>query len=188
MTSFYSAEELAQIGFKSVGENVSISRKASFYGVSRISIGSNVRIDDFCVISAGKGGIEIGNYIHIAVYASIMGEGKVVMEDFSGLSSKVAVYSSNDDYSGNSLTNPTVPEKYTGVNHAAVHIGKHVIIGSGSIILPGVTLHEGSAVGALSLVNRDCEEFYIYTGTPARKKVERSRKLLELEKELMNLS
>jgi len=187
MTSFYSAEELAQIGFKSVGENVSISRKSSFYGVSRISIGSNVRIDDFCVISAGEGGIEIGNYVHIAVFSSMMGDGKIAMGDFSGLSSRVAVYSSNDDYRGNSLTNPTVPSEYTGVTHADVHIGKHVIIGSGSVILPGVTLHEGAAVGALSLVNHDCEEFYIYTGAPAKKKAERSRKLLKLEEELMDM-
>ncbi|MDR2409353.1 MAG: acyltransferase, partial [Bacteroidales bacterium] len=51
MNSFFSKEELKDIGFKSVGDNVLISRKASFYSVSNISIGSNVRIDDFCILS-----------------------------------------------------------------------------------------------------------------------------------------
>ena len=55
------------MGFASVGQNVQISDKASFYGASRITLGNNVRIDDFCVLSAGIGGIAIGNYIHIAV-------------------------------------------------------------------------------------------------------------------------
>lgn len=181
MTSFLSIEELAQIGFKSLGNNVLISRKASFYGTSRISIGNNVRIDDFCVLSTGRGGISIGNFVHIAIFASLMGEGKIILEDFSGISSKVSVYSSNDDYTGEFMTNPTVPTAYTNVTHADVTICRHALVGSGSIILPGVTLKEGAVVGALSLVNKDCEEYYIYSGNPARKIVERSRELLNIE-------
>jgi galactoside O-acetyltransferase len=182
MTSFYSKEELSQLGFKSIGDNVLISRKTSFYGISRISIGNNVRIDDFCVLSTGNGGIHIGNFVHISIFASLQGEGKITLEDFSGISSKVSVYSSNDDYSGDFMTNPTVPSIFTGVIHADVLICRHVLVGSGSIILPGVTLKEGAAVGALSLVNKDCEAFYIYKGNPAKKVVKRSRELLKLEK------
>ena len=63
-----SQEAIEQMGFASVGKNVQISDRASFYGASRISIGSNVRIDDFCVLSAGVGGISIGQHVHIAVY------------------------------------------------------------------------------------------------------------------------
>lgn len=186
MTSFYNNEELTELGFKSIGENVLVSRKASFYGISRISIGNNVRIDDYCVLSAGKGGIQIGNFVHIAVSATLMGEGKINLEDFSGISSKVSVYSSNDDYTGEYMSNPTVPAEYTNVMHADVTICRHALVGSGSIILPGVTLNKGSVIGALSLVNKDCEEFFIYKGNPAKKIVERSRGLLNLEKKLMN--
>jgi galactoside O-acetyltransferase len=185
MTSFYSKEELSQIGFKSIGQNVLISKKASFYGISRISISSNVRIDDFCVLSAGKGGIQIGNYVHIAVFASLMGEGTITLEDFSGISSKASIYSSNEDYSGDFMSNPTVPSEYTNVTHANVMICKHVLVGSGSVILPGVTLKEGAVVGALSLVNKDCEEFFIYKGNPAKKIVKRSRELLILENKFL---
>lgn len=185
MNSYYTQDELKELGFKSFGSNVLISRKTSFYGISRISIGNNVRIDDFCVLSAGKGGIAIGNYVHVAVFASLMGDGKITLDDFSGLSSRVSIYSSNDDYSGQFMTNPTLPGNYTGVTHANVTLCKHTIVGSNSIILPGVTLNEGAAVGALSLVNKDCESFYIYQGVPARKIVRRSDQLLELEKEFL---
>jgi dTDP-4-amino-4,6-dideoxy-D-glucose acyltransferase len=180
-----SREAVDMLGFAFVGENVQISDRASFYGTSRIVLGNNVRIDDFCVLAAGVGGILIGNYVHIAVGSSLIGAGKITMSDFSGLSSRISIYSSSDDYSGATLTNPTVPTDYTGVTHADVFLGKHVIVGSGSVILPGVTLEEGVAVGALSLVHKRCEAFGIYAGNPARRIKERKRDLLELEQRFM---
>lgn len=83
------------------------------------------------------------------------------------------------------MTNPTVPSKFTDVTHADVFFGKHVIVGCGSIILPGVTLEEGVAVGALSLVNKRCKTFGIYTGNPAHRFKERKRDLLEIEKKFI---
>lgn len=176
-----SREAIANMGFSAVGENVMISDRASFYNCAAISMGSNVRIDDFCVLAAGSGGIYLGDYVHVAVGSTLIGSGKITMADFSGLSSRVSVYSSSDDYSGASMTNPTIPQEYTGVGHADVFLGKHVIVGSGSVILPGVTLEEGVAVGALSLVHKRCEAFGIYVGNPARRIKERKRNLLDME-------
>jgi galactoside O-acetyltransferase len=180
-----SREVIEQMGFATVGENVMISDRASFYNCAAISIGSNVRIDDFCVLAAGAGGIHLGNYVHIAVGATLIGAGRITMLEFSGLSSRVSIYSSSDDYSGATMTNPTVPSKYTGVTHADVFLGKHVIVGSGSVILPGVRLEDGVAVGALSLVSRDCGAFGIYAGNPARWVNERKRDLLVLEEQFI---
>ena len=177
-----SREAIQALGFSFVGDNVQISDRASFYGAARITLGNNVRIDDFCVLAAGVGGIVIGDYVHIAVSASLIGSGKITMSDFSGISSRVSIHSSSDDYSGATMTNPTVPSEYAGVTHADVFLGKHVIVGSGSVLLPGVTLEEGVAVGALSLVHKRCEAFGIYAGNPARRIKGRKRDLLELER------
>ena len=46
-TSFLSKDELTKIGFKKIGKNVFLSRKASIYGPENMEIGNNVRIDDF---------------------------------------------------------------------------------------------------------------------------------------------
>ncbi|EOF9308418.1 TPA: acyltransferase [Enterobacter cloacae] len=181
-------EEIEQIGFASVGNNVFISTKASFYGSSKIHIGNNVRIDDFCVISAGEGGVYIGNYIHIAVYSSLIGSGRITLMDYSNISSRVSIYSSNDDYSGNYMSNPMVPTEFTNVMHAPVIIGRHVIIGSGSVILPGVVLGDGAAIGALSLVKDNCDNFYIYAGNPLKKIKQRTQNLLKKEKLLVSLA
>jgi len=179
------SDEINSMGFASVGEHVQISSKASFYNCPAIALGSNVRIDDFCVLAAGAGGIHIGDYVHIGVGSSLIGAGKITLSDFSGLSSRVSIYSSSDDYSGATLTNPTVPREFTGVVHADVRLAKHVIIGSGSVVLPGVNLDEGVAIGALTLVSKSCPAFGIYLGNPARRIGERKRDLLALEAKLI---
>lgn len=184
--SYLSRSTLETMGFSVIGDNVLISDKASFYNCANISIGSNVRIDDFCVLSGGEGGIVIGNYIHISVYSLLIGAGKITLSDFSGLSSRVSIYSSNDDYSGATMTNPMLPKEYTGVTHADVFLGKHVIVGSGSIILPGVTLEEGAAVGAMSLVQKNCLAFGVYFGSPAKIIKKRKRDLLKLEQAFLS--
>ncbi len=183
---YLSSQVINNMGFASVGQNVLISDKASFYNSSKITIGSNVRIDDFCVISAGIGGIFIGNYIHIAVYSSLIGAGKITIGDFSNISSRVSIYSSNDDYSGNSMTSPLLPKEFTGITNADVFFEKHVIIGGGSIILPGIVLEEGVVIGAHSLVKNDCRAFGMYAGNPVRFIKDRSRNLLDLEKKFLN--
>ena len=182
---FYTKEELTEMGFKSFGENVLISDKSSIYGAKNIEIGSNVRIDDFCIISAGEGGIKIGNYVHIACYASLIGNGKIVLGDFVGVSGRVSIYSSSDDYTGLAMTNPMVPEKFKKVNNGDVIINKHTIIGASSVILPNVNIGDGCAIGALTLINRDCEEYSIYTGNPFKKIGKRLKKFLKYEKDII---
>ncbi len=178
-------EAMERMGFAALGANVMLSDRSSFYNCAAIAIGDNVRIDDFCVLSAGAGGIEIGDHVHIAVGVTLIGAGRISLADYCGLSSRVAIYSSNDDYSGAAMTGPTVPSQYTAVTNADVVLAKHVVVGSGSVILPGVTLEEGVAVGALSLVNRNCLAFGIYAGNPARRVRERKRDLLDLERRLV---
>lgn len=182
--TYLDQRQLRNMGFKSVGESVRISDKVSFYGVSDMSIGNSVRIDDFCILSAGPRGIAIGDHVHIAAYCMLCGEESIILEAFSGLSSRVSIYSSSDDYLGTGLTNPTVPRELTFVHHGKVHLRKHVIIGAGTVILPGVTLGEGAAVGALSLVNRPVPAFSVVGGVPARFIKERKRDFVEIEKRL----
>ena len=114
---FLTENQLAAFRFKSLGNDVNISDKASIYNAKNISIGNNVRIDDFCILSAGDDGIEIGNNVHIACYCSLIGKSKITLNDYCNISSRVSIYSSNDDYSGNSLTNPCIPDLYKDVKH-----------------------------------------------------------------------
>lgn len=177
--AYIPSTELLKMGFRHIGRNVKVSDKASIYNPEKIEIGDNSRIDDFCVIS---GFVSLGRNVHIAPHCLVAGGEKgVVLSDFSGLAYFVQVFTQSDDYTGLTLTNPTVPSKYKKEKKAAIHIGRHVIIGAGSIVFPGVTLAEGCSVGALSLVNRSTEPWGVYVGNPARRVKERKKNLLDLE-------
>lgn len=183
MSNHYSSDELRELGIIKIGSNVMISKKVSIYGASDISIGHNVRIDDFCILS---GKITLGNYIHIAAYSALFGgKAGIVVEDYAGFSSRTTIYAASDDYSGETMTNPTIPEKYKNVRQGQVTIKKHVIVGASCIILPGAILGEGSAVGAMSLINKSIDAWGIYGGVPARRTKDRKKNILELEERFM---
>ena len=174
---------LDKMGFKFLGENVKISDKASIYNMDEISIGSNSRIDDFCVIS---GKLEIGQYVHIAPYCLLAGgEEGIYMADFSGCAYHVQIFTQSDDYSGRTLTNPTIPTKYKKEYKRRVMIGKHVIIGTSSIVFPNVNLAEGCSVGAMSLIHKSTKPWGIYAGNPAKRIKERKQDLLKLEQQFL---
>lgn len=182
MSSFFTEEELKAIPFKSIGKNVKISRKASIYTPEGIEIGDNVRIDDFCILS---GKIKIGNHIHIAAYSALYGKYGIIIEDFVNISGRVSIYSSSDDYSGEYLISPVIPEEFTGGIKGTVILKKHSIIGAGTIVMPNLIIGEGTAVGALSFVNKSLKDWYIYLGIPAKPLKPRKKNILELEKKFL---
>ncbi|MCJ8151403.1 acyltransferase [Shinella sedimenti] len=181
---FFVSDELRKFGFASVGENVLISKRATIIGLKNIWIGNDVRIDDYAVITAYGGSLFLGNYIHIGSFSFLGCRGGVVLEDFSGLSQGAKVYSASDDYTGGALTNPTVPAEYTNVKTSQVLLRRHVIVGAGTVILPGVELKEGVSVGAQSLVTKNLDAWGVYAGRPASFLRKRKMDLLEAEKNL----
>lgn len=177
--AYLSQDALLAMGFKRIGKNIKISDKASIYNPEKIEIGDHSRVDDFCVIS---GVVTLGRNVHIAPLCLVAGGDKgIVFSDFSGLAYHVQVFTQSDDYTGLTLTNPTVPAKYKKEKKAPVFIGRHVIIGAGTIVFPGVDLADGCSVGALSLVNRSTAPWGVYVGNPARRVKERRKDLLALE-------
>lgn len=178
--SYVIDDELANFGFAALGSSVSVHETANIVFPENITIGSRVRIDPFVTIIASKP-IVIGSNVHIGAYSYISAAEPVVLSDFSGLSQGVKIYTASDDYLGRGLTNPTIPEEYTRVKKGGVSLGRHVIIGAGAVVLPGVMIGDGSAVGALSLVKQSLESWGVYSGNPAVCIGQRSQKLLVKE-------
>jgi len=181
---FMDDDELAALGCARLGDDVKIDRSVRIYGAARLEIGDHVRVDAYSVLSCGAEGIAIGSHVHLGVYVFLSGGARIEVQDFAGLSGRVSIYSSNDDYSGAALTGPTVPDDLRNVTEAPVVVGRHAIVGAGSVVLPGVTIGVGAAVGSLSLVREDVEEFATVVGAPARRVGARRRDLLELGERL----
>ncbi len=173
----YTEVELRDLGLR-FGRNVTVHRSVEFFGADRITLGSNVRIDCFCVLSAREP-MTIGNHVHLGVGSCLFGSDGVEIGDFAGLSNRVSVFTATDDFVLGFLTNPTVSDEFKRVRRGKVCLQPHALIGCGSVVLPGLTLGRGCAVGALSLVNFDVPDFHIVSGNPARQVGTRHRRNLD---------
>ncbi len=184
-SGYYLSADLRAAGIGAVGNNVRVHHNLNVYGLENLFLGNNVVIDAYVSIIA-SGEVRIGSNVHLGSYCHLSGGAGIELMDFSGLSQGVRIYSQSDDYSGESLTNPTTPPDLKVIKKGKVTLECHVIIGANSVILPAVTIGEGSAVGALSLVSRSLPSWGIFAGTPARKIKDRSHRLLDLEATYLN--
>ena len=180
---YLSKRELSKLNFVSLGNGVQISERASLHKTELMVIEEKSRIDDFCAIS---GNVRIGRNVHIAVHCSITASREsAIFEDFSGLAMGCHVFTSSDDYSGKSMTNPTVPIQFKDIKHGSVRLGRHVIVGASSVVFPGVNIADGCSVGSLSMVTKSTDPWGVYAGVPATRVRERSKDLLLLEQEYL---
>ena len=162
-SGYYDGAALRAAGIGAAGRNVRMHRHANVYGLERIFLGDDVEIDAYVSLIA-TGEIRIGSNVHIGSYCHLSGGEGITMDDFSGLSQGVRIYTRSDDYSGRALTNPTVPHDLRTITRGAVRLGRHAVVGANSVILPGVEIGEGSAVGALSLVKESLPPWGLWAG------------------------
>lgn len=149
-----------------VGEDVKIAPQAVFRYPELVTIGDRCAIDEFTVVTTQ---LRLGSFIHIASHCSIIGgcQSCFEMEDFSGLAAGCRIICASDDFRGPSLINPMVPEKYRKVTYSTVRLGRFATLGTNVVVLPGVTIGEGTTVAAGTLVRRDLKPWSIYAGVPA---------------------
>ena len=166
------------------GNNVTIYSRAKICYPENVVLGDHVTIDDFVMIVA-KPFVLIGSYVHIAGFASIAGGGPFMMGDYSTLSWGARIFTGTEDLSG--MVGATVPEPYRRARRSYVVIGKHCMVGANSVILPGVTIPDGTVIGAMSLVleGTKLKPWSIYAGSPVRwLKYRRREKIQKLQAQL----
>jgi galactoside O-acetyltransferase len=166
---------------KSCGKQVIIGKTVRIRYPELVDIGDNVIIDDFTYISTS---LKIHNNVHIAAGCKIIGGKKAFVEmyEFSTLAPNVVLSAGSDDYTSGIAT-PFVPMEFKdNAKIGKIILNKHCIVGSGSVVLPDVIFQEGACLGALSLANKDLEEYTLYAGIPAKKiKLRNKSKILNLE-------
>lgn len=152
-----------------------------------ISIGDETVIDDFVFLYGVGKGIEIGRFCHITVGGYLAGGGLLKMGDFSATGPRCVILAQSDNYLGNGFIGLKVfGDKYRKVDMRDVIIGRHVHIGAGTIILPGVKIGDGCSIGAGSVVTRNLPEWHICVGLPCRPiKRKPSEKQLAMEKQFL---
>ncbi|MFC5269344.1 acyltransferase [Adhaeribacter terreus] len=170
---------------KSVGEDVFISNNVEIRRPHLVTIGSHVAIDSGVYITTAA---KIGDYTHLSPYITVIGGAKstLIVEDFVTIAAGSRIICGSDKFLGAGFTSVTVPDEYRDdVDFTTVKCCKFAGIGTNVVIMPGVTIGEGSVIGACSLVTKDTEPWTIYIGTPARPiKIRPKEKMLEYAKAL----
>src|SRR5262249_47476777 len=182
--NYLTPEALSSMPFKCLGEDVMIHERVTLVGIENISIGSHVRIDPEVILLA-TGPLTIGCYTHIAPGVFIAAKAGFEMANFANIAHGARIYTINDDYSGEYLMGPTIPLEHLKINAGPVRFEEHANVGAGAIVLPGVTLSEGSVLGALSLLTKSTEPWTIYGGIPARPLKPRRRDVLKKGRQLL---
>lgn len=170
---------------RGIGENTFISAQVEIRRPHLVSVGSNTAIDTGFYLTTQA---NIGDYIHIAPYVTVIGgsEGELIMNHFATIAAGCRIVCGSDDHLGHGLVGPTIPREFgDSLTIKPVVFERYANIGTNVVVLPGVTLGEGSVVGACSLVTKDTEPWTIYIGNPARPvKVRKSENILEYAKRM----
>jgi len=183
--------------FKAAGNNVIFGRNITLRHPHKISIGSNVIIDDNCILDA-KGenneGISIGNRVTIgrnsalickngdirvgsnvnitpSVHLVVAPGGKIEIGD----NVEIGSFSHFSAGTYSMEKNDILPSVQGRISRGII-VKDLIMIGAGVIILDGVTIGKSSIIGAGSVVTESIPEHSVAFGIPARVMKERRGK------------
>ncbi|MBD2715725.1 hypothetical protein KBK19_11830 [Microvirga sp. STR05] len=170
---------------KSCGEDVFISSSVEIRRPHLVTVGSHVAIDSGVYLTTAA---QIGDYTHLSPYLTIIGgaQSTLIVEDFVTIAAGSRLICGSDQFMGEGFTSVTAPEEYRDtVEFGIIRCARFSGIGTNVVIMPNVTIGEGSVVGACSLVTKDTEPWTVYVGVPARPiKIRPREKMLEYAKKL----
>ena len=82
------------------------------------------------------------------------------------------------------MISPMVPESLSDVQGGKVHLKMYSQTGAGSIIMPNLTIEEGTVIGAMSFLRESTTPWSVYSGCPAKFIKARNKDIIEISKPL----
>lgn len=134
-------EWMLRLKVTQIGKGITFRPEFDVFGDGRVFIGDNVQLFDLFINSV-KAEVHIDNDV------------------FFG--HRVMLITGNHDYTVFGL------ERQAKVSGKDIHIGEGAWIGSGSIILGGVTVGKHAVVAAGAVVTKDIPDYWIAGGIPAK--------------------
>ncbi|MCM1139411.1 MAG: acyltransferase [Muribaculum sp.] len=125
-----------------IGSNVTIFENVYLKNPEKFTCGNNVSIHSMCYIEA-SGNVTLGNDVSLAHGVSIMSE-------------------------SHSYSDKVTPIKYQPMLMKHTILGNNVWVGAKSTILYGLTIADGSVIGANSVVTHNTEKDSINVGCPSK--------------------
>lgn len=167
------------------GDDVFISANVEIRRPHLVRVGSHVAIDSGLYLTTAA---EIGDYTHLSPYLTVIGgaQSTLLVEDFVTIAAGSRFICGSDRFMGDGFTSVTAPAEFRDtVDFGTIRCARFAGIGTNVVVMPNVTIGEGSVIGACSLVTKDTEPWTVYVGVPARPvKVRPRAKMLEYAQRL----
>jgi acetyltransferase-like isoleucine patch superfamily enzyme len=148
-------------------QRLKVGRLVRFCGPPRrIRIGTDVSFYGAAYLNANgpDGFLEIGNHTHIDQQCVLYAQGGLMIGADCAIAAGSILYTqTNADLSGTGIPVANQPTVY-----APIVIKDGCWLGAGVRILPGITLNEGTHVGAGSVVTKSTEPMSVIAGVPAK--------------------
>ncbi|MBF0119517.1 MAG: acyltransferase [Desulfobacterales bacterium] len=143
--------------------SVQCDSKVYILGTKKITIGKRCRIGRDTEFETEEYGIiKIGDDVRINRGTTIVSYSKINIGDFAIIGEYVSIRDANHGMKLN------MPMRYQPHDSSPIEIGRDVWIGRGSCILGGITIGDGSVIGANSVVTKDIPAYSIAVGSPAK--------------------
>lgn len=143
-----------------------VMRKVSIHG--NVIYGSNFRVGRGAIIGAPHE-LRVGNNVSIGPRSVVQVNGSI--GDFTLIGMHVQIIG-REDHEVSELGVPMAMSTWVGSRESRqrdeITIGRDVWVGASCVLLGGVTIGEGSVIGAGSVVTRDIPSYSIAVGNPAR--------------------
>jgi len=145
------------------GKNTTIrfSTRMDVFPFNKFEIGNNSIIEDFATINNGVGDVFIGNNAGIGLSNVIIGP--VKLGNYVMLAQNIVISGLNHGYE-----DVTIPPRIQKTVTKQITIEDDVWIGANCVITAGVTIGRHAVIGAGSVVTKDIPQFSVAVGNPAR--------------------
>ena len=169
---FYKRTNLRGLFFSILYHNIKfpiiINRAGKFRNLKHVKISQNSFLDDHVEIFVKKDSrnlikLNIGSFVSIGRYSCIGCADKIIIEDNVYFAPYVHVTDRNHDY-----RNVSFPIWQQLILTGPIKIGEGSWLGYGSQVMPGVTIGKHCVIGAGSIVTSDIPDYSVAVGIPAR--------------------
>lgn len=171
--------------WKSIGEHVTIGKKAEIYNSHSIELEDDVWIEDHAIVAAEGGTIRLGKKTHILPYGIVKAmNGDIKLGNYCTVNPFCVIYGFSGGVEiGNAVRiathtvivpanhvfdNPDIQIREQGIESKGIRVEDDVWLGAGVYVLDGVTIKKGAVVAAGSVVTKNVPKYAVVGGVPAR--------------------
>lgn len=161
-----------------LGNDVTFCPNTIVQGPGNLLVGDDVLFRPGNYLELGAGTIEIGSHTHFAPNCVLYGQGGLFVGEYCGIAAHTVLATVAHDHH---ILERLMVHTSTA---APIRLTRDIWIGANAVVVGGVTMAEGSVLGAGGVLCEDTQPYGVYLGVPARLRHFRGKPQAQVEPEV----